>query len=266
MSWEWKQEYLDRLLVPIGLLIMFTYHALLFNRYRKDPLTTLLGSEDYYKKIWAEKTLQIRSSPFCEKEKFQSAENYCRKLDAKDRGTSVSVISSNIAAANTLSSVSLVLSSLIGAWIGSSNYKNIFVSSIIYGDSSSTIASIKYVALLSCFLISFAAFIQTTRHYALATFLITIPSCDIPVLYVQKPILKASHSHMVGMRALYTAGTLIMWIFGPIPMIVSTVCLVAVLHFLDRNLTPPYKFQQLLNRIPFHKIGGELASVTMGLR
>ncbi|KAK1389287.1 Cobyrinate a,c-diamide synthase [Heracleum sosnowskyi] len=169
MSWKWKEEYLDRLLVPFGLLIIITYHVFLFNRYRKSPLTTVVGSEDYYKKIWAEKTLQ---------------------LDAKDRGTSVNVISSNISAANTLSSVSLVMSSLIGAWIGSSNDKNIFVSSIIYGDSSSTIISIKYVALLSCFLISFAAFIQTTRHYALAAFLISLPSCDIPVNYVQKPILK----------------------------------------------------------------------------
>ncbi|KAK1367925.1 hypothetical protein POM88_034017 [Heracleum sosnowskyi] len=35
-------------------------------------------------------------------------------------------ISNNISAANTLSSVSLVMSSLIGAWIGSSNDKNIF--------------------------------------------------------------------------------------------------------------------------------------------
>ncbi|KAL8087836.1 hypothetical protein AgCh_037831 [Apium graveolens] len=245
MTMEWKEEHLDVLLVPIGLLIMFTYHAFLFYRYRNFPLTTVLGCEDYYKKIWAEKTLQ---------------------LDAKDRGTGVGVISNNISAASTLSSVSLVLSSLIGAWIGSSKEKNIFVSSIIYGDNSPTIVSIKYVALLSCFLVAFAAFIQTTRNYALATFLITIPCCDIPVNYVQKPILKASHSNMVGMRALYTAGTLIMWIFGPIPMFVSAVALVAILHFLDRNLTSPYQFQQASNHTHFHKIGEELASVTRGLR
>ncbi|WP_163638224.1 DUF599 family protein [Morganella morganii] len=38
--------------------------------------------------------------------------------------------------------------------------------------------------------------------------------------------------------SLYTAGTLILWIFGPIPMFVSSVSLVAVLYYLDRNLTP----------------------------
>lgn len=245
MSWEWKEDYLDRLLVPIGLLIMFTYHAFLFYRYRKYPFTTVLGCEDYYKKIWAEKTLQ---------------------LDVKDRGTSLSVISNNISAASTLSSVSLVLSSLIGAWIGSSKEKNIFVSSIIYGDSSQTIVSIKYIALLSCFLVAFASFIQTTRNYALATFLISIPSCDIPVNYVQKPILKASHSNVVGMRALYTAGTLIMWIFGPIPMFVSAISLVAILHILDRNQTSPYQFQQPSNHTHLQKNDEELASVTRGLR
>ncbi|KAK1389286.1 hypothetical protein POM88_017464 [Heracleum sosnowskyi] len=122
MSWEWKEEFLDRLLVPIGLLIMFAYHAWLFYRYRNFPLTTVLGCDDYYKKIWAQKTLQ---------------------LDAKDRGTSVSVISNNISAASTLSSVSLVLSSLIGPWIGSFKDKNIFVTTIIYGDKNPTIVSIK---------------------------------------------------------------------------------------------------------------------------
>nr|XP_017257225.1 PREDICTED: uncharacterized protein LOC108226742 [Daucus carota subsp. sativus] len=184
---------------------------------------------------------------------------FYQQLDAKDRGTSVNVISSNISAASTLSSVSLVLSSLIGAWIGSSKEKDIFVSSIIYGDTSPRIVSIKYVALLSFFLVAFAAFIQTTRNYALATFLITIPSCDIPVNYVQKPIIKASHSYTVGMRALYTAGTLIMWIFGPIPMFVSSVSLVAILYYLDRNLTPPHQFQPL-NLTPLYKIGEEVTS------
>lgn len=188
------------------------------------------------------------------------------QLDVNDRGTSVGVISTNISAASTLSSVSLVLSSLIGAWIGSSKEKNIFISSIIYGDSSSAIVSIKYVALLTCFLVSFASFIQTTRNYALATFLISIPSCNIPVSYVEKPIIKANHFHTVGMRALYTAGTFIMWIFGPIPMFVSAVSLVAILHILDRNQTPPYQFHQHSNHTHLNKIGEELVSVNRGLR
>ncbi|WOH05909.1 hypothetical protein DCAR_0625332 [Daucus carota subsp. sativus] len=238
MSWKWKEADLDRVLVPIGLFLIIAYHAFFIYRYRKFPLTTVLGRDNYYRKIWTEKCLQ---------------------LNAQDRGTSVSVIGSNISDASALSSVSLVLSSLIGAWIGSSKEEDIFVSSIIYGDTSTRIVSVKYVALLSFFLVAFAAFMQTTRNYALATFLITIPSCDIPVNYVQKPILRASHCYTVGMRSLYTAGTLILWIFGPIPMFVSSVSLVAVLYYLDRNLTPPHQFQPL-NLTPLYKTGEELAS------
>ncbi|XP_074365663.1 uncharacterized protein LOC141706742 [Apium graveolens] len=245
MSWKWHEEHLDRVLVPAGILIMFIYHVFFCYRYLKFPLTTAQGSENYYKKIWVEKMMQ---------------------LEAKDKGTTVAVINSNISAASSLSSVSLVLSSLIGALIGSSNEKDIFTSRFIYGDSSPTVVSIKYIALLCCFLVGFAAFIQTTRNYALAAFLISIPNCDIPADYVQKPFIRASHFYMAGMRALQIATTLIMWIFGPIPMFVSSIVLVAILYILDRNLTPLYQFQQQLHNTKFRKIGEELASVTRGLR
>ena len=59
MSWEFKEEHLDRILVPTGLFFMFTYHVFLCYRYLKFPLTTAQGSEDYYKKIWVEKMLQV---------------------------------------------------------------------------------------------------------------------------------------------------------------------------------------------------------------
>lgn len=188
------------------------------------------------------------------------------QLEPKDKGTSIAVINSSITAATSLSSVSLVLSSLIGAWIGSPSEKYILSSSVVYGDTRPTATSIKYIALLSCFLIAFASFIQTIRNYALAAFLISMPDSEIPVSYVKKPVIRGSNFWAIGMRALYFATTLILWIFGPIPMFVSSVIMVAVLHNLDNNSTPPYQFQPQLRHLHFHKIGEELAAVTRALR
>lgn len=202
---------------------------------------TVMGCEDHYKRTWVHKTLQ---------------------LDAKDKGPAVAVINSTISAATSLSSISLVLSSLIGAWIGSSSGKNILSNSVLYGDTSPSISSIKYIAILSCFLVAFASFVQTIRNYALAAFLISIPNSEIPVSYVQKPIIRGSNYWAVGLRALYIAASLILWIFGPISMFVSSVIVVVILHNLDTNSTPPYQFQPQLRHNLFQKIGEELATVT----
>lgn len=237
---------------------------------------TVMGCEDHYKRTWVHKTLQVRNSKlssFCTTaiyQHFLPQSNFSfsnisigkSQLDAKDKGPAVAVINSTISAATSLSSISLVLSSLIGAWIGSSSGKNILSNSVLYGDTSPSISSIKYIAILSCFLVAFASFVQTIRNYALAAFLISIPNSEIPVSYVQKPIIRGSNYWAVGLRALYIAASLILWIFGPISMFVSSVIVVVILHNLDTNSTPPYQFQPQLRHNLFQKIGEELATVT----
>ncbi|CAA3030889.1 uncharacterized protein LOC111392975 [Olea europaea subsp. europaea] len=58
------------------------------------PETTIMGLENHNKRAWVERMSEV---------------------DVKDRGPAVSVISCNISAATSLSSISLVLSSLTGA-------------------------------------------------------------------------------------------------------------------------------------------------------
>ncbi|KAK1405115.1 O-methyltransferase, family 2 [Heracleum sosnowskyi] len=240
MNWRWKEEYLDLILVPTGLLIMFSYHLFLLYRYLRFPHTTVMGCEDHYKRVWVEKTMQ---------------------LDAKDRGTAISVINSNIIASTNMTSVSLVLSSLIGTWIGSSSGKSILSSSVIYGDTRMTITSYKYISLLSCFLVAFASFVQMLRNYTLAAFLISMPHCEIPASYVQKAVIKGSNYWVIGLRALYFATTLIMWIFGPISMFISSVIMVAVLRNLDTTSTEPYLFQSRFRHQNCLMVGEELVTV-----
>ncbi|KAG8386366.1 hypothetical protein BUALT_Bualt03G0141400 [Buddleja alternifolia] len=217
----WKKDYLDVLLVPSGLLLMFGYHLVLLYRYLKCPQTTVIGYENHNKKAWVERMFQV---------------------DVKDRGPAISVISSNITAATALSSISLVLSSIIGAWIGSST-TNIFTSSYIYGSRQSAIVFIKYISLLSCFLVAFACFVQTARYFVHANFLISMPNNDIPVNCVVKEVIKGGNFWLIGLRSLYFATNLLLWIFGPIPMFLCSVIMVGVLLNLDRNTTPLHQYK-----------------------
>ncbi|KAI3903876.1 hypothetical protein MKW92_025593 [Papaver armeniacum] len=218
-----QKEYLDVILVPTGLFLMIGYHLFLLYRIRKFPHTTVIGYENHNKRAWVEGLMQGDS-------------------DMKDTGIALTVIASNIGAATYLASLSIGLSSLIGAWVGSSS-NNIFMSDLIYGDRRSSTISIKYISLLAFFLFAFASFIQSTRYFVHANFLMSTPHTDIPVKYVEMAVIRGSNFWSLGLRALYFATTLLFWIFGPIPMLASSIFMVILLHFLDTNSTPLHQYQ-----------------------
>ncbi|KAL5802972.1 hypothetical protein ACOSQ4_031277 [Xanthoceras sorbifolium] len=235
----WRKEYLDVILVPSGLLIMFGYHLYLLYRCLKFPHTTVIGYENHNKKAWVERMLQV---------------------EAKDRGLALTVINGTVSASTFLASTSLALSSLIGAWIGSSSH-NIFTSILIYGDTSTSVISTKYISLLICFLLAFGSFLQCVRCLVHANFLISMPNTDIPVSYVQKAVIRGSLFWSVGLRAIYIATTLLLWIFGPIPMFAASVIMVMILHILDSNSTPLHHFEPAKSHNLFRKIGEETTAV-----
>ncbi|KAL7087611.1 hypothetical protein ACP275_13G077500 [Erythranthe tilingii] len=219
---QWEKDYLDVILVPSGLLLMLGYHLILVYRYLKCPQYTVIGYENHNKRAWVRRMLQV---------------------EMKDRGPAISVISSNITAATALSSISLVLSAVIGAWIGSSSTANIFTGRYIYGNRSQSIVYVKYVSLLSCFLVAFACFVQTARYFVHANFLISMPNNDIPVGCVVKEVIRGSHFWLVGLRSLFFATSMLLWIFGPIPMFLCSVIMVLLLMNFDRNTTPLHQYK-----------------------
>lgn len=173
---------------------------------------------------------------------FKFSVTFFFQMDKKDVGIAQTVINANTSAATSFCSVSLTLSSLIGAWLGSSS-TSVFQSKLIYGDTRPLTISIKYVCLLSCFLLSFFCFVQSTRHFVHANYLISTPLSDIPVENVETAVIRGSNFWSVGLRALYFALNLLLWFFGPIPMFVSSLIMVAVLHYLDSNSKPLHRHQ-----------------------
>ncbi|KAF8409174.1 hypothetical protein HHK36_005248 [Tetracentron sinense] len=235
----WEKEHLDLILVPSGLFIMIGYHIILLYRCLKHPHTTVIGFENHHKKAWVERMMQVNT---------------------KDTGLALQVIGGNTSASTFLASVSLTLSSLIGAWIGSST-NNSLLSELVYGDTSASTIIIKYITLVSFFLLAFSCFIQAARYFVHANFLISTPNTDIPVKYVQSAVIRGSMFWSLGLRSLYFATCLLLWILGPIPMFVSSVIMVVLLHFFDTNSTPLHQYQKHSNHDFVKKIGEEINAV-----
>ncbi|RVW37976.1 hypothetical protein CK203_084215 [Vitis vinifera] len=229
-----EKAQLDLLLVPSALLIMFAYHLFLLYRYLTAPHTTVIGFENNDKRAWADK---------------------------RDVGIALNVIASNTSAATFLASVSLTLSSIIGAWIGSSS-NNVFQSELIYGDTRPSTISIKYISLLTCFLLAFSCFVQSARCFVHANYLISTPDSDIPVKNVEMVVIRAGEFWSLGLRAIYFAIDLLLWFFGPIPMFVCSVVLVILLYYLDCNSNPLHRHRSLASR-SVKRVGEQVTAAAM---
>ncbi|XP_074587856.1 uncharacterized protein LOC141843704 isoform X2 [Curcuma longa] len=211
---------IDLVLVPAALAILFGYHLFLLYRIIRFPHSTVIGFENHNKRAWVQRMLQ--ATP-------------------EEASIALQVISSNISASSNLASLSIALSSLIGTWIGSTS--KVMMTEVIFGDTSQTTSSVKYVALLTCFLAAFTCFIQSARYFVHASFMMSTLDSDVPVSYVQTAVIRGSDFWSMGLRAMYFATTLLLWIFGPIPMFAGAVLMVTILHFLDKSSTPLHQFR-----------------------
>lgn len=199
---------------------MFGYHLILLYRILRHPAATVIGYENHNKLAWVRRMAQ--ATP-------------------EETGLAMSVISSSIAASTNLASLSIALGSLIGAWVSSTS--KVFMTELVYGDNSQATAAVKYISLLVCFLVSFTCFIHSARYYVQASFLVTTLDSDVPASYMQHAVIRGGNFWSMGLRALYFATTLLMWIFGPIPMFVCSVFMVFILHMLDSNSLPLHQYQ-----------------------
>lgn len=166
----------------------------------------------------------------------------CMKRSPEETGVAMQVISSSITASSNLASLSIALSSLIGTWIGGSSSTKVLMTQVIYGDTSQTTSTVKYVSLLVCFLAAFTCFIHSAGYLVQASFMMSTLESDIPMYYVQDAVIRGGNFWSLGLRALYVSTTLLMWIFGPIPMFVCSVFMVVILQFLDSNSKPLHQF------------------------
>jgi hypothetical protein len=58
---EWRDSFLDLMLIPLSLLLPVAYHALLWRAVRLRPLRTALGINSATRRLWAIGMMKVRS-------------------------------------------------------------------------------------------------------------------------------------------------------------------------------------------------------------
>ncbi|KAJ4874229.1 hypothetical protein Rs2_43930 [Raphanus sativus] len=213
----WKEEWLDAILVPAGLAVMVAYHVWLGYAIIHRPKLTVISLNAESRRQWV---FSMMTEPL------------------KNGTLAVQTIRNNIMASTLLATTAITLCSIIGVFVNNntSASKSTASSSIIYGNKSPLLSTIKNFAILVCFLMAFLCNVQSIRYYAHVSFLITVPvsrgkreHCE----YVSRNLNRASYFWSLGLRAFYFSFPLFLWNFGPIPMFVCCCLMSSILYFLD---------------------------------
>ena len=56
---EWKECYLDVILVPLGLMAYAAYHVYLWHKLRTRPLTTVIGTNARARRFWVASIIKV---------------------------------------------------------------------------------------------------------------------------------------------------------------------------------------------------------------
>lgn len=205
-------EDLDYLLAPLGLTLFILYHAWLLFTILRNPKRTVIGLNADSRREWA---FSMMTDPL------------------KNGVLIVQTIRNNIMASSLMATAAITLCSLISVQVSSSKpslemekgYKR-FASS----------PSVKYLAILLCFLLAFLCNVQSVRYYAHVSFLATLPSSKgtrESIEYVASNLNRGAYFWSLGLRAFYLSFPLFLWVFGAIPMFVGFCFMSFLLYFLD---------------------------------
>lgn len=139
-------------------------------------------------------------------------------------------------ASTLMASTAITLGSLIAVLMTNSALHNVHNQTLVLGNKSELMQSVKLFAILVCFLLAFLLNVQSVRYYSHANVLINVPvlkNRTMAINYVTRAVNRGSYFWSLGLRAYYFSFPLFLWVFGPIPMFACCLIMAFVLYSLD---------------------------------
>ncbi|XP_038985725.1 uncharacterized protein LOC103713149 [Phoenix dactylifera] len=214
---EWRNSYLDAVLVPFGLLLPILYHGWLWHKVRCQPQRTIIGINSSGRRLWV---LAIM------------------KDNDKKGVLAVQTMRNAIMGLTLMATTSILLCSGLAAVISSTYSIKKPLNDSVFGAQGEFMLSLKYVTLLLIFLFSFICYSLSIRLINQVNFLINIP-CGVddasPVTsdYICDLLERSFALNTVGNRLFYAALPLLLWIFGPVLVFLCSATMVPILYHLD---------------------------------
>ncbi|XP_061364303.1 uncharacterized protein LOC133307768 [Gastrolobium bilobum] len=212
---EWRKYYLDMILVPLAFLITAGYHAKLWHKTRTEPFSTTIGINARARRLWVPTMLK----------------------DIEKKNILVAQSLRNLIMGSTLmATTSILLSAGLAAVISSTYSVKKPLDDVVYGAHSEFMVALKYLTLLTIFLFSFICHSQSIRFLNQLSILICTPQDAMSLVtpkYLTDILEKGTILNTVGNRIFYSAIPLMLWIFGPVLVLLCSIAMLLVFYNLD---------------------------------
>ncbi len=208
--------YLELYLTSASFLLLFIYHVHLVYKVRRRPLTTAIGITNHLRGHWVTSIMQDQRDILA----VQTLRNW--------------VMASSFLASTAI----LICLGMISVAASSEKMAEItpFLEELVR--EHRVLWLFKIMVIIVNFFIIFFNFTLAIRYFNHVNFMINIPSTlahKITPEYVSGILSHATFHYTAGMRGYYIGVLLMLWLFGPIWMLLGTMVMLAVLHRLDAN-------------------------------
>ncbi|XP_057766842.1 uncharacterized protein LOC130987211 [Salvia miltiorrhiza] len=213
---EWREVYLDVVLVPMGMMICVGYHIWLWHKVRTQPFTTVIGTNAHGRRFWVSSII---------------------KDNEKKNILAVQTLRNTIMGSTLMATTSILLCSALAAVVSSTYSIKKPLKESVYGGHGEVMMAVKYVMLLLLFLFSFICHSLSIRFFNQVNFLIncTTAGADDALTpdYVADLLERGFLLSTVGNRLFYGAVPLLMWILGPLLVFLCSLTMLPLLYNLD---------------------------------
>ncbi|MQM03611.1 hypothetical protein Taro_036396, partial [Colocasia esculenta] len=238
----WRKCYLDLILVPSSLLFSIAYHLWLWRKVRTEPLSTAMGINSVGRRCWVSAIM---------------------KDNDKKNILAVQTFRNAIMGSTLMGTTSVLLCSALAAVISSTYTVKKPLADSVYGAHGEFMVALKYATLLVIFLSSFLCYSLSIRFVNQANFLINVPpgeevagrgpSPSVTVDYVCDLLEKGFVLNAVGNRLFYAAVPLLLWIFGPVLVFLSSIAIIPLLYSLDIVVVEKGGHDRVKMEVPSHE-------------
>lgn len=208
---------LDTIAIGISVLLFISYYAFLMARARRNPDFTIHAINQKARSLWVAAVMRDRAKDIMA---VQTLRNYTMAATFKASSAILLII-------GTLT-LSGQAESLARTW-----------DVLNAGSPAPEWWIVKIICLLTALIVAFFAFAMTIRVLNHVVFMVSLPPQEAQGALspdkVAQRLNQAGKFYSIGMRAFFITVPLVFWLFGPLLLVVSTIGLVIVLYFLDRN-------------------------------
>jgi uncharacterized membrane protein len=209
-----EHAHLEFYLTSASFLILIIYHVRLVYLVRRHPLTTSIGVTNHLRGHWVESVMADKRDILA----VQTLRNW--------------VMASSFLASTAI----LICLGIISVATSPEKMAEITPTLSELVREHRVLWLFKLMTIIVDFFVTFFNFTMAIRYFNHVNFMINVPSTlahKITPDYVAGILNHATFHYTAGMRGYYIGVLLVLWLFGPLWMLLGAIILIAVLYRLD---------------------------------